>query len=298
MGDSNQQFDIVTEFPLPTETDIIDEDGNPKRIRFIAGCDTIYKEDQVKRNWPEKRKPTQTERDLLTFKGGVLVVPDGYPQLEKFLEAAPWFTNEDEKAGKSARKRPVGSRIIYELYDQEAINTEELDFEDRVTEARQYIQKAGREDLVSLYRLSKPGSKVSPQIDTKSLKLNLLALANENPEFILKGMKGTQEHKVVLVSKAIDYGILNLDTIGKVMLKKMATGKSAVVANVPDVGGRQQKMERVIALLDQKDYAFLLKDIKTEIKAFEEANPVADEEADKDAAGKGTSEKEVTETVS
>lgn len=273
---SNVPFDIVSEFPIPTETDAFDEAGNPIRIRFVMGCNTIIKEEQVRRGWPENRRPTDTERELLTFRAGMLTVPDGYPFLEQYLSTAPWFKTKDEVEDPSFRaRRPFGSRVIYQSYDQDQLDDEALDFEAMVTEARNYIQRGSREELVNLYRLAKPGGTVNPQIDAKTIKLELLKMAQQTPEFILKGIKGAREELVVVVSKALDYGILSLDTIGKLMMKK--NKKWTAVASVPDVGGRMQKTERVVALFEQTDYKPLLTDVKNSIQVFEQNGGVKEE---------------------
>lgn len=273
---SNMAFDIVNEYPLPLECDTFDEKGNPIRIRFIMGCDTIIKEEQVRKGYPENRRSTEQEREMLTFKGGMLSLPEGYKIAEKYLAACPWF--KDKKG-----PRPFNSRIIFEEYSQDRIDSDALNTEALITEARSIVIKGKRADLLAILRLSRAGQVVDPNMDIKALRLNLLEIANSQPEFILKNIKNAKEQLIVQVSKACDYGLMNIDSTGK-LLYKQATGFSTV-ANISDAGGRQQKMERVVAYLESEEGAALLSQMRRDIKQFEKGDDDDDEPSGGVAAG-------------
>jgi hypothetical protein len=267
---SDMVIDITHEFPVPAETVAI-IDGKQKSIRFIMGCESIYLDEQVKMGWPLKRNPSAQERAMLTFLGGMNSIPEGYSNLEKYLEAAPWFQGDAEEEKK--KKRPPHSRILYQIHDQEQIDGEELEFEDFVTEARSLIKKGDKETLLGLLRLSRPGGMVDSNISVRQLKLQLLEVANRNPDFILKSSKTVKNDKTVLVSKAIDYGILNIDSPGKVLIQnKTNTSKFQELARIPDFGGRSAKIDRVVAYLDSDEGKPVLSEITRRCEDFEKVN--------------------------
>jgi hypothetical protein len=273
---SDMKFDVTHQFPLPTETITVDKEGRQKVIRFIAGCDTIDKSEQVKRGYPEKRKATATERMMLTFLGGMLSVPDGYSNLENYLDEAPWFVEPDAES-ESKKIRPPHSRKVYELYDQEKIDDDNLDFETMVTEARTAIINADRNTLVSLLRLSRQGGVVDANINMKQVKLQMLELANNNPDFILKNITTVKNDATVLVSKAIDYGILNVDTPGKLMIKKKVGENYEEVTKIADFGGRGAKIDRVVAFFEGDLGKLIFGEVKNRISQFEASKGLAEE---------------------
>jgi hypothetical protein len=143
---------------------------------------------------------------MLTFLGGMLSAPENYKNLENYLEAAGWFTGLPGK--EHLHMRPPNVRILYTIYDQSKIDEEELDMESLITDARTIILKAGKATLLNLMRLNRPGSVIDQNIDVKQVKLQLLEVANTNPDFILKSIKTAKNDINVLISKAIDYSDL------------------------------------------------------------------------------------------
>lgn len=267
---SNMKLDITHELPVPAETVCITPEGQQRAIRFISGCDTIFIDEQVKLGFPLKRKPTATERAMLTFIGGMNTIPDGYGNLEKYFEMAPWFVGTPEQ--ERTKRRPPNSRKIYEIYDQEKIDTDNLNFEEFVTEARMIVNKGDKDTLVSLLRLSRPGGVVDPNISIRQLKLQLLELANTNPDFILKNVTTVKNDRMVIVSKGIDYGILNIEAAGWVRMLNSVTGKYDDVARIPDFGGRSAKLERTVAFFESQPGQTTFSELKNRIAEFERAS--------------------------
>lgn len=269
---SNIPIDLTHELPVPAETVAI-VNGRQRAIRFIMGCDTIFVDEQVKLGWPLKRNPTAQERSLLTFLGGMNTIPEGYSNLENYLESAPWFVGTEEQ--EKNKQRPPHARKLYTVYDQDKIDGEELEFEEFVTEARSLINDADKETLIGLLRLSRPGFVVDMNISVRQLKLRLLEIANTNPDFILKSSKIVKNDRTVIVSKALDYGILNIDSPGKLLIRSATNpAKFQEVARIPDFGGRNTKIDRVAAYLNTPEGKTVLTEIKKRCADFEKEHEV------------------------
>jgi hypothetical protein len=262
-------FDLVDQFPLPTMTSTFDKDGNPKNIRFIQGCTTIDVEEQIKLGYPMLRNPSDTERRLLTFFGGFLSVPEGYTTLKDYVDMAPWF---EDKEG----PRPPDSRVLYEIYDQDQVDEDNLTMEAMVLEAKNAVMGGSRDLIISLMRLNRPSQVIDPNINIRQAKLEMLRVAELNPDFVLKGIKSAQNDLTVIVSKAVDYGILNLDTTGKIKMKNRS-GKDEVVTSIPDNGSRNQKMERTCAWFEGEGKT-ILAEVRTRVKEYEVRNGLDDDE--------------------
>ena len=268
-------FDVVNQFPKPAQTDSIDANGEPVTLRFIAGCKEIVKEKQIAKGWPEKRRPTETEREMLTFWGGMLTVPDGYDHLSEYLVDGPWFKGDKNK------KRPPNSRVIFEEYNQELIDDDNFDFEELITTARGIVTKGTRETISALMYLNRPGSVIDPNFNLKQAKLALMEVANKNPDFIIKGFNTAKNDITVIVSKAIDYGILDIATHGKVKIKSMADeNKFEELTRVVDTGGRNLKIERTCAFLQTEEGKASLAEIKQRVKKYEIDNNISDPESE------------------
>ena len=289
---SNIPFDITAQYPLPPETTTFDADGTPKEIRFILGCKTIDKQEQIRMGYAPNRKPTATERELLTFWGGMLSVPDSYKVLEEYVESAGWFK---EKEG----PRAPNTRIIYERYDQAAIDDEAVEEETLITTARMYVLKASRATLESLLRLVNPGAPVDPSVTINTLRLTCTELANRSPDFVLKGIRQGRENIMVTVSKAIDYEFLNIDSTGKLLIQNGADKtKFEFLANIPDAGGRHQKIERVVSFFEDPDNKAVYSEIKKKVKEVDDKKFEDDQDDDFDELDQfsGMKEEEVTGT--
>lgn len=266
---TDMKFDITHEHPIPLETQAFDAKGIPITIRFIMGCNEIDKNKQIAMGYAEDRPPTATERAMTTFLGGMLTVPENYGNLENYMTLAPWF--------RDVKNRPPNSRIIYELYDQEAIDEDNLEMEGLITDARQTVLKGGRDTLISLLRLSRPGGVIDPNYDVKRARLDLLEIANTNPDFILKNVKAVKNDSLVLISKAVDYAILNLETPGKLLMKSKTNGKLVEIARISDSGGRNSKIERTSAFFESEAGKLVFEEVKRGIKDFEERENLLDD---------------------
>lgn len=288
---STARFEFTNEFQLPAET-VAFIDKKPTRIRFLMDCDTIILEEQIKRGIPADRQPTDEERKMLTFIGARLIADDEeWENLVLYIRSAPWF---DEYKG----TRPAGSRIIYTEYKQALVEETALDFERLVHKAKGWILDAKRTACIDILRLYAAGGTVSVQLDLKTIKLRLMELATSNPSFILDGVKSGRDKLVVLVSKAVDYGFLNLDVAGFLALVTTPGGEPQPFQKVGETGGRKGKLEKAVVFFESEDGKAYKEQLQGLVREFEASNP-SDEgseeavanTADKEKGGDATSDK-------
>ncbi len=184
LENTNIKYDITPEFTLPNSVTAL-IDGEPVELRFIARAKSIFKRQQIKEGWAEVYRATDADKKFLTFENGRLEIPEEQQNAWKFLEASPWF---DEYS----HARMTGTRIIYKRVDTGKDAEKRLKDIDLVLDAKLVVRKLEPEAAKDLLRLSKPNRILSPQLTISDIKLQLNDLAENDPEFIINGVKSNE----------------------------------------------------------------------------------------------------------
>lgn len=243
------EYDIPMEYPLPLET-IVLENGVPIHLRLLANCDVLEREKQIERKYPEKTPNDENLRKKVTLINGMLMVDETRDKtVYDFIRRAGWLKSNE-------KSRPVGTKVIYEEYDENAQMARELTDLERRNKAQSYIMKLKENDLRNLYGAAvAPGSAVH-DVHPVKMKTFLLRLADGNPEYILNALKSEENMIRLYINKGIDLQVLDFSQVAdEVLLLNSSTEKLESVANIPSAGGIESKIDRFIDLLKEDDYA-------------------------------------------
>lgn len=253
-----------------------DRDGKNKTIRYCSETDEIYQDKQIKELMiPANRKYTQSERDALMFRDGVLFTEQ--PAVQKYLEASPQFEDfwlkEKDPEGKGRLGRcPDVRGPLYKLYDE----TVELQSEDEMFLKR---LKAGNkiaaikdvaEGQALMYRLN--GSFFKAPDDIRKIRAQLVRFLDEADEpmldTLLKEDVNLDEKTTVLIGKAIGLGIISFDKVPNQVVKV----KGQKVTPLKEISSEYTPEERkryFSEFLTSNDGKLLLQDIEKDIAAAE-----------------------------
>lgn len=270
---TNIKYDITAEFPIPNECTAF-VNGKPVQYRFLANCDTIIKKDQIAQGWANKIPQTDLERTLLTFRAGILEVnSETYANLGEYIEKAPW--NEINKATKGRN-----TKTLYKLIDTESEHKAANDFDTRVAKAILSLKDLKQPQLRNLLRLRTPSRKLPVTITPNEINKQLIDIAKVDPDFINNGIKTNRDKVAIMVSKAVDFDIIKLDTVGFVSLNVNDQVKPIFPAN--ETGGRGRKLEKTIEFFEGEEGKQYLEVINELIEKAEDdaTNQLANEEVE------------------
>lgn len=184
-----------------------DKNGKRRITRFKLGSTSIYQSEQISKDMIDANdKHTDEERRTLYLVNGVLVTNDEYVQA--FLHE----DNNPQREEFTGRDRGGVTPIIREL-DEAAMDEEENDFIFKTAEALQKIKQMSKDEAAAYISLFYGASFTVPESLTKCQ--NLLSKSLENNEaridMILKGDKNVDDEITVLLSKAINKGVLSFE---------------------------------------------------------------------------------------
>ena len=276
------QMDYPDAYPLPMETEVL-ENGVPVALRLLPTCGYLEREKQIKNGFPDNYKWTQKDRQKVTFKFRRLELDDKRDKIYvEYVERAGWLAgNEDRKARDT-------TKTIYERFDEDAILDSEIEDEALVVKAKNLVLDLEDPDIRNLYRLSNPG-KFEGLVTLKQMKRSLLDIAEQNPTFIVNGIKSNRDKLVVLVSRALETGIVSLDFPGAVAVFNPAKKDWENLINASDIGGQEEKLERLIDHLNTEtganDLAVIEKRVET-VEMERERGLSGEEAAEKAAPAK------------
>jgi hypothetical protein len=237
--DAGDRVKIMEEFPkkqyVPTTDEIIDPiTGNAVQIRHIKGCPYLKVEDQKK----HKFLPRHNADKIILIDGGIAVDAKRQPELLAYLRATNRnITNPDRDPNRVA--------IIMEMdFDAEKLNNLKVKYDN--ARAIMRIEEMGLEDAKNL--VYKYGFVHDSEAGEGSFKEILLDIAEENPKFILEGIKDQNDRRKVLARKAVEEGFITLTTPATVCWQQNGEVKS-VICNVGDLGGEVGKFDRFVSFL-------------------------------------------------
>lgn len=254
LENTNIRFDVAKEMTLPNSTTAL-IDGEPVELRFITRAASINKREQIRQGWPEVYRANATDNKFLTFIDGRLEVPESQKNAIEFLETSPWFSEHKHP-------RLPGVTIVYIRVDTGKTSEAKLDLQNKALDAKLLIRNLQPEQARDLLRLSKPNKMLSSQIALTDVKLQLNEIADKNPDFILNGVKSNEDKLAVLLSKAVNLGVINLDTVGNVSL--VQNGEFKPLITVSEAGGRERKFEKTLMWLqgdEGKAYVSTIEDL-------------------------------------
>lgn len=263
-------YDLPDEYPIPNQCTIMekaDKGGGlvARVIRYIPQCPTIYKDEQIKQGWPQKYRLKGNDKRLLTFKQGKLTVKSTDKTRLDYLDKAGY--NADIKA----ENRYHATQIIYQKFDPEAEANVALQFEDLVTNARNIVKNLEVDQAKQILRLHTPTRSFSSQTSLAKYKLELNQLAATNPEFIINAIKGTEMETKIMLSKAVEYRIIDLMTPGKLRVRHPNEEKWEEAANIPDIGGAANKFDKALNFFKTEKGQAWVEQIKTQVEAHEKS---------------------------
>lgn len=243
MEGTDMQYDIPEEYPLPMET-VVFEDGVPVELRCIPSSQYVEKQKQIEL---EKRSadwdPSDNDRKLVTFQHGRLVDPGSNKVVSEFLRRAGWLDT-------NAANRGPNTKVIYQVFDEEDLLEKELTKEEAIQKAINIVMALEDAAMEDLYMLSVPGTPTVQGLSKKRIKVHLIDVARNNPDFIFNGAKSARDKASIAVHKAIEYRILTLDMPGFVSITSVRkVGEWEPLMELTDAGGSNGKFDRFVEYL-------------------------------------------------
>jgi hypothetical protein len=170
-----------------------------ERIRYFAGCSTIFYSEQTRQ---ERDKHT----DPIVFHEGLKVVDKNNEALLQFLMLSP--ENDETK-----ETRPANYTSAFKEWDGERQSRIANEKQDKITKARMRVIDATSAEIRALAYvvLSKKFTlSTLRQVDTESLRLELKQFAGSNPEPFLSPENNQKMLNAYKIYDAVEKGTLHL----------------------------------------------------------------------------------------
>lgn len=277
-------MDFPDEYPLVMQTEVL-EDGEPVELRLLPQCKTILKKEQLKLGFPETFRWRDEDRKKLTFKAARLELDrkrDAH-WVEYMMRSAWMLGNEDKKMRET-------TKTIYQVWDEDKILTDELDMEELIVHAKGKILAMRDEEVKDLYRLAMGNMPIGSDVSPKHMKRTLIAMAEDNPNFVLDGVSTSNDELTLLVNKAIEFKIISLAYIGEVAYFHPVKEEWQVMLQVSDDSSAEEKHDRLIEYLQTEKGQTELNIIRMRVDEVEAGKLIVPEmtkkAADKKAQGK------------
>lgn len=250
----------------------MDREGKNRTIRYKAETDEIFMDVQVKEKMiPANAKYTQTERDALLFRDGVLITDNTTVQL--FLETSPQFEDFWKKDAKGRVGRcPEIRGPLYKLLDE----TQELQSDDdmfmkRVAAANKIAAlKNVREGQELMIRLN--GSFFKAPKDILKIRSELIRYLDDADEAmldnLLRGELNVDEKATVLLGKAINAGIISFDQL-KDHVVKVKGERLIKLKEISSEHLHDERLRYFMEFLTSPDGALTLQDIEKEVSDYD-----------------------------
>lgn len=238
-------YDIPTEYPIPHECQILKE-GMPVELRFLPNSKTIDKQKQIKNeNRKEEIAIDDNGQKKLTFLHGRLVLHNEKDKMAiEYLKSAGWLKT-------NATVRADGTKIIYEIYDEEAILKADLENEELKMSAMQAVFAMKPEMVDNMFILATSGTVASiAEITLSKKKMHLANVAARNPKFIIEGVQGVRKEAMINVQKAMDKKLIDFSVTDFVsILNATNANQYDPFVEISDTGGQDVKIDRFIDYL-------------------------------------------------
>lgn len=281
---------------LPPVCEIIDEDGNGKKIRYIRGCNTIDFDEQVKLGYPAGRKTTAAEFNDLTILNGQLIAKNN--ALISYLRAAKWMKGNNTNGGRAMYFEANPEQELSDLFDQQSLQIDlgmklktapraavmdVLRLNDMIhaignekNERLQAIKMLENESAVrwlttnldKIIAKHQPVEPVVPALPEGLHGENLVTAMMEEaaptpaPSDLFESADNDLK---ILLSVAIENGVISLLQIpGAVAIKR--AGKWTTLVDISDDGGQEEKKAKLLDYLKTTDGEAALASIKKGIE--------------------------------
>lgn len=268
----------------------MDRDGKNKTIRLKLSTDEIFLQNQIKPDIgiPANEKYTQSERDSLMFRDGVLMTSN--PTVQKYLETSPqfedfWNADKDPEKDKQPNKKgrvgacPDIRQPLYKLYDKtvELRSNNEM-FKKRVAAANKImaIQDVTKGQEL-MYRLN--GSFFKAPDDLLEITDQLVSFLDSADEAmldaLLKDDTTIDEKTTMLLGKAMAFGIISFDLVPNKIVK--VNGEKVVaLKEISSEYSPEERKRYFCEFLTSEDGKLLMQDIQNLVtKAEKKVEAVA-----------------------
>lgn len=262
----------------------MDRDGKNKTIRLKLDTDEIFQDKQIKEFMiPANTRYTQSERDALMFRDGVLITDN--PTVQKFLETSPQFEDfwkkEKDPEGKGRLGRCNDVRgPLYTLFDETVdLKTEDEMFMKRLRAANKI---AAIKDVVVgqelMIRLN--GAFFKAPDDILKIRAELIRFLDDADEAMLDNLLkediNKDEQTTVLIGKAINLGILSFDKVDNQVVK-IKGSKVTPLKEISSEYAPEERKRYFSEFLTSEDGKLLLHDIQKDVKAAEKTKELVTE---------------------
>lgn len=234
-----------------------------KTIRYKSNSNYIFQSDQIeKEKMLANEQFTQTEREDLIFKNGLLVAPKEITQ--KFLDKHPQNENFDGICDH------VRQPMFKELDKGKEIKTTNEDLRKRTKAAGKILGLELEEAQALLIRLN--GSFFDTPEDVEECQNMLIDFLDDTNDAglddILKedDALNIDETTTVLIGKLINSGLLSFDQVEGKISKKAKDGKWIVLRDMSNEYGMDEKKRLFSDFLNTADGKALKNDLENDIK--------------------------------
>jgi predicted transcriptional regulator len=204
-------YSTTSNFPRPPypetyfvrNTDIIfDEETQTERnIRYIEGVSTIFEDEQEHLSEFKKK-----QRPEIKFISGILVVPSNRTSLVKFMTVS----NMNE-----SNKNPIaGTRKVYRLIDFEAQEERAINKAETRMEAMKLAMDCPIDNMIphAQYLGVKFKNQYGEERGDKSIRVDYLECADNNPELFIKTYNNPLVKVEYLIRKAMSVNLIDIET--------------------------------------------------------------------------------------
>ena len=204
-------YSTTSNFPRPPypetyfvrNTDIIfDEETQTERnIRYLEGVSTIFEDEQEHLSEFKKK-----QRPEIKFVSGTLVVPSNRTSLVKFM----LVSNMNE-----SNKNPIsGTRKVYRLIDFEAQEERAINKAETRMEAMKLAMDCPIDNMIphAQYLGVKFKNQYGEERGDKSIRVDYLECADNNPELFIKTYNNPLVKVEYLIRKAMSVNLIDTET--------------------------------------------------------------------------------------
>lgn len=261
--------DVVKPYDAPyLQITFVDKTGNNKTIRLKLNSNTIYQDEQIKTGILANEKFTDTERNVIGFKNGVLMT--NIKIVQEFLEAHPQYDKFEGICHEVKQK-------LYTLYDR----TVEIKTQNEITRKR--IKAAAKIydlDLSSaqamMIRLNGGFFKTPDTIEEcQNGLIEFLDQANEVAlDDLLKDDSNIDEQVEVLIGMALKHNIISFDLVENHVVRVAEDGRFIPLKQISSSQDKEERKRYFSEFLTSPDGRLVLDDIKKRVHEKESKSVV------------------------
>lgn len=187
-----------TDMNVPNHDIVVGDSGKRREIRYIAGCEVLDVDAQIKLGFPRDYKFQET--DYIRFeKGFILVYPKDNPTLYEYMEIS--------SRNGSNPKRAKGTKPLFLRDNQNEKNKKAVDEDRLITKAKSIIYQIENDDA----KLKNIAAQL--QLDMNATPQNLVMamtdIAKRTPEKIISAYSEDKGEIAGLIWDAMEGGIIH-----------------------------------------------------------------------------------------